>query len=896
MEVEQAEQPALQEVEPASPPPAEEQEKREEEPMTEAAPTPMVRAALAILSCWPYSSCSQEVEPVEQMVALPKSLPTAVVDRRHREGRFVEYLVEFAAKGRRKAMRLWADVVLLVESYSQLSAVTPGKLGIVEMIEVWDSANDTDLSVLHVIDEKMEQGLVAPLYKIMWANYPDAFCNWEVRENMGRDVGKVEEYLLRRQIYGSGNVENPCSAKRRPVDQVPILVRDEGEEAYEGGAENGSGQLGGEEEDEEEDEDENQREHYAAAAAGQYLSQAHAHGHAMLQQQQQLQQQQPQSQYQMVQDEEEDEEEEDEVEEEEEAFGPAAVRKSSPSGNDGETTRCEFCLASFKARGYLRHLASKHREQWLKVKKLPRPPSAKPAVRRKSRTVSPRTVSPTGRGAGGSTKKAKKDDDSNGHYQQQPQTQQRHAPPPPPPAAAVAAANNRYYQAAPGQPHQQPQTVQKTQKPQYGQHQPQQKVTYAELLAMVSSTKDWSQFGQEVGQLLDRVDTALMEKYWRSIVERGDYPGKLQKVDVALMINWVKLRFAVLLSCLLSDWLFLQGTFFSPSFQSFLWLCVCVWTCACAVFSCRRCPNRRPPPRRSCASCRCPSTLPCRPPRRNAFLPSWRPFERPPPPRVPFCARGRAPARSASSEARPDGCPRPLRQLVVQRLLRSLVVHDGHRGAPYAIFAHERWIQDVDLVPKGNPAFADHEPRRFQLNVLTLGIGNVGLARAPPPGASSGARTGTGRRQQSDPDELALFEVDSHHVPADPRLESANCEQLLQRQQSGMIPSVVRDLDFDLESPVFPILVAVASDEPLRVRVLVQSAHQRQRHHALSLLYALLVESEAFCTGGDLHTPPSFSLAFFFFFFFPFSIVFPLVYVSDNHWKRCGRKSFASAS
>ncbi len=43
---------------------------------------------------------------------------------------------------------------------------------------------------------------------------------------------------------------------------------------------------------------------------------------------------------------------------------------------------------------------------------------------------------------------------------------------------------------------------------------------------------------------MDRVDAALMEKYWRSLIERADYPGKMQKVDVALMINWQKVRMA----------------------------------------------------------------------------------------------------------------------------------------------------------------------------------------------------------------------------------------------------------------------------------------------------------------------------------------------------------------
>ncbi len=241
------------------------------------------------------------------------------------------------------------DVLRMVEQWStQGSESAPGKLAIVEMVEVYDAAHDTDLSVLHVIDEKMEPGLSVPLYKIMWTDYPDAFCNWEVRENMGRDMGKLEEYLRRKAEKGSGMLENPVCAANRPVEQVPELVREEGDAALvaTGLVDEVPRNERGENDDDDDDDDDGEG------------------GEKEEQQQQQKQQ----MQHEENGDEEEDEEKEDDDHEDgNDVYNGGGSRRRRGS-LDSAVEQCQHCSESFKARGLLRHMATRHREEWLKLK------------------------------------------------------------------------------------------------------------------------------------------------------------------------------------------------------------------------------------------------------------------------------------------------------------------------------------------------------------------------------------------------------------------------------------------------------------------------------------------------------------------------------------------------
>jgi hypothetical protein len=80
----------------------------------------------------------EEVSPEPESraggVMLPNVLPVSVIGRRHKPGFFVEYLLDFPSKGRRKAMKVWVDVALLVDHFQQWSESTPGKLAIVEKV------------------------------------------------------------------------------------------------------------------------------------------------------------------------------------------------------------------------------------------------------------------------------------------------------------------------------------------------------------------------------------------------------------------------------------------------------------------------------------------------------------------------------------------------------------------------------------------------------------------------------------------------------------------------------------------------------------------------------------------------------------------------------------------
>ena len=154
---------------------------------------------------------------------IPSTLPTALVKRRHLEGSFVEYLVSYEGKGVKTPMKCWLDVVDLVDRFRVVGAM--GKQEIINMIEFYDNEKNVAQDIHSVVGEKVEGGV--PLYKIRWIDYPDQFCTWEVRENLGRSEYKVDEFLERR-ARNEPEEENPVSALTRPVGKSPSVLDDDG--------------------------------------------------------------------------------------------------------------------------------------------------------------------------------------------------------------------------------------------------------------------------------------------------------------------------------------------------------------------------------------------------------------------------------------------------------------------------------------------------------------------------------------------------------------------------------------------------------------------------------------------------------------------------------------------
>jgi hypothetical protein len=365
-----------------------------------------------------------------------------------------------------------------------------------EKVEVFDSAHDTELSVLHVIDEKMEPGLSAPLYKVMWKDYPDGFCNWEVRENMGRDVGKLDEYLKRKREVGDGMVVNPIRSELRNPLQV-VQLYDDGSVAADNVDEINGGDMEFDNEGEELGDDLNLVNGGEEGLADQ-----------------------------------EGDEQDDGDDDDEEMRDVEGKGELGASLDEAEI--CQHCNEVFKSRGLLRHMATRHREEWLKLRQVGK--GARKRGRSQPRRASMPAVPIVPKTAGAPVKRSRKT--GNPPTRRQPSRQQQQL-------QQQFQQQQRQGQLVEGELHQQvnddylasPNRQELLSSPMNGEG-----LNYADLLVMVSSTKEWNMFSNELENFLDVVDTSLMEPYWRSVVERADYPGKTQKVDVALMINWIKVR------------------------------------------------------------------------------------------------------------------------------------------------------------------------------------------------------------------------------------------------------------------------------------------------------------------------------------------------------------------
>ncbi len=391
---------------------------------------------------------------------IPTEPPDSVTGRRHEGGQFVEYRAVWKKTAARPSITMWLDVVDLVERYPQRCKGDADKLVTVQHMEKYDSEHDLgeELAVLAVVDDKVEGGEVK--YKIMWTDYPDAFCNWEPESNLGRDAVKIEEYLERKKRTGSGHVPNPCCASNRPAAiATPTVDLPESVDAQQ----------------EEDDLDEEVNAEVLLENTGYHDDEDHEDVES------------------------EDVGFDDEVKTPGRKRGKVATPKSQASGgrSAGKMAQCDVCNGWFKERGMKRHKMSKHfkkpmigvepeveshqLQEWspqMQTQAAPAPPAS-----RKKEAPAPPAAAAVSLASPGKNKKAKKDD-----------------------AATATSAGG---------------------------------VKYAELLAAVSSTKEWQPICNEVTQIAGKVVAAEAEGYWRKLVANKTYPGNQQRPDVDTLEVWM---------------------------------------------------------------------------------------------------------------------------------------------------------------------------------------------------------------------------------------------------------------------------------------------------------------------------------------------------------------------